>query len=111
MHHAAGNLEHFVENIFKSDFVREGLIQPLYLLLLVSGVSSAFVTKFEKMVQEMPALISVSFFVRVSDILELTSQGDELATGHTLLGKGQERNPSKRGGHKRGSCWLLDMFL
>lgn len=44
----------------------------------------------------MPALISLSFFslslilVKVSDTLALTSKADELVTGHTLLGKGQE---------------------
>lgn len=56
----------------------------------------------------MPALLSVSFLVEESDILALTSKGDELVTGHILLGKGQEGILVKEGGIKgvRADCMI-----
>lgn len=51
VHHTAGNLESSVKNILKSDFIWDRIIQRLFLPLLVSGVSSASVAKFERMVQ------------------------------------------------------------
>lgn len=51
MYHRAGNIENSVKNIFRSDLIEEGIIQSLYLLLSVSEVISAFMTKFERMVQ------------------------------------------------------------
>lgn len=59
----------------------------------------------------MQALVSVFFLVRVSDILELTSQGDELVTGHILLGKGQEEILAKEGGIREiPACCLMCSF-
>jgi len=55
--------------------------------------------------------LSQSILVKVSNIVTLTSKGDELGAEHTLLGKGQEEILVKEGSRKGVSAGLLGTFI